>query len=281
MDGMLNQIIDLQAIEDQFSKLDKRVEDSIKHLDQEIDASVQKSLKLVKTFEDLEFAIKNAGSQNEFLSLIGKVETAEKAYAKQVAKTNDLLQKRYDTVEKIISKYEGLSNSSEQLAKSEKTIGEIRNRNNHPLSFEIKRHKITNYFKSLHFISFFRTFAKKSILNFKIMDTLVMDAPTQSNVRIVPNFARCTGTCAKPKTARVLDDAFFIALTKDILNGLKPKNANVRGKDLWDAVESGKISPDVVDDFEDAVFGQIMDERRNDPENGSVSREEIMKILDA
>ena len=54
------------------------------------------------------------------------------------------------------------------------------------------------------------------------MDTLVMDAPTQSNVRIAPNFAKRTGTYAKAKTARALDDAFFIALTKEIENGLKP-----------------------------------------------------------
>ena len=111
------------------------------------------------------------------------------------------------------------------------------------------------------------------------MDTLIMDAPTLSNVRIVPNFARRTGTNAKPKTERVLDDAFFKALTREIENGMKPQNANIRGKDLWEAVESGNISPDVVDDFEDAVFGQMMEERRNEEDNESVSEEEIMNFL--
>ena len=109
------------------------------------------------------------------------------------------------------------------------------------------------------------------------MDTLVMEPATKSNVRVMPNFSRA-GTFAKPtKTARVLDDAFFIALTKEIENGLKPQNANVRGKDLWEAVESGNISPDVVDDFEDAVFGQMIIEGST---GEYVSREEVMKILD-
>jgi len=91
------------------------------------------------------------------------------------------------------------------------------------------------------------------------------------NKRYMPKFAKA------PKTARNLDDAFFIALTEEIENGLKPQNANVRGEDLWEAVESGNISPDVVDDFEDAVLGQMMIEGST---GEYVSREEVMKILD-
>ena len=110
------------------------------------------------------------------------------------------------------------------------------------------------------------------------MDTLVIDPTTKSNVRVMPNFSRA-GTFAKPKSEKVLDDAFSIALTKEIENGLKPQNANVRGKDLWEAVESGNISPDVVDDFEDAVFGQMMEESRKNDDGVRVSREQVMKSL--
>jgi len=90
---------------------------------------------------------------------------------------------------------------------------------------------------------------------------------------------RRTKTFIKPKASRVLDDTFFIALTKEIENGLKPQNANVSGKALWDAVESGNISADVVEDFEDAVFGQILEKAINEDDGERVSREQIMKTL--
>ena len=108
-----------------------------------------------------------------------------------------------------------------------------------------------------------------------------MDTAVKSSPRVTPNFARHAEAYSKPKTARVLDDAFFIALTKDFIEGTKtPANCGLTRKEVLAAIDSGRISPDVVDDFEDALFFLIMQEDLNDPENvGSVSEDEIMKAL--
>ena len=88
--------------------------------------------------------------------------------------------------------------------------------------------------------------------------------------------ATCTtrriGTFAKPKVEKVLD-TYYISLTKQIEAGLKP---SLSFEKVEEALASGSVSHDVIDDLEDAMFGAIMEERRT---GEYVSREEIMKIL--
>ena len=102
------------------------------------------------------------------------------------------------------------------------------------------------------------------------METLVMEPTTKSNVRVTPNFSR-TGTFAKPL------DAYFISLTKQVLAGRKP---SLKFEEVEEALASGKVSLDVIDDLEDAMFGAIMVESLSDDDDEYVSEEEIMKILD-
>jgi hypothetical protein len=76
------------------------------------------------------------------------------------------------------------------------------------------------------------------------------------------------------KTARVLD-AHYISLTKQILAGMKP---SLKFEEVEDALASGRVSSNVIDDLEDAMFGAIMIERSDD-DNESVSIDEIFKVL--
>ena len=72
-------------------------------------------------------------------------------------------------------------------------------------------------------------------------------------------------------------DGYFISLTKQILAGQKP---SLSFEEVEAALASGSVSPDVIDDLEDAMFGAIMDESIND-ENDSelVSLEEVQNFL--
>ena len=106
------------------------------------------------------------------------------------------------------------------------------------------------------------------ILKFIFMEAAVLDRP---NVRVKPNFISRTVT----KTSRYLD-AHFISLTKQVEAGLKP---SISFEKVEDALASGSVSPEVIDDLEDAMFGRIMEERRSDESNESVSLEEVLEIL--
>ena len=102
------------------------------------------------------------------------------------------------------------------------------------------------------------------------MDTLVMEATAKSNVSV-----RRTLPVVKPKTAKILDE-YYISLTKQIEAGLKP---SISFEKVEEALASGSVSPDVIDDMEDAMFGQILVEELDDDDE-YVSEDEIMKILD-
>ena len=106
------------------------------------------------------------------------------------------------------------------------------------------------------------------------MDTLVIESPSKSDVRVIPNFERSPITFAKTKTERVLD-AHYKALTNQILSGHKP---SLNFEMVEEALAAGRVSKDVINDMEDAMFGLIMTENLDDDEY--VSEEEIMKILD-
>jgi hypothetical protein len=73
-------------------------------------------------------------------------------------------------------------------------------------------------------------------------------------------------------------DAYFISLTKQIEAGLKPSLSFEMAED---ALASGRVSPDVIDGLEDAMFGVIMEERLGEDEdaNESVSEEDVMSFL--
>ena len=75
-----------------------------------------------------------------------------------------------------------------------------------------------------------------------------------------------------PEAERV-SDAYFISLTKQIEAGLKP---SLSFEEVEEALASGSVSPNVIDDLEDAMFGAIMEKSLNDER---VSREQIMKSL--
>jgi hypothetical protein len=106
-------------------------------------------------------------------------------------------------------------------------------------------------------------FAVSNKLNFFLMETAVMPR------------ARRSSTFAKPKTARDLD-AHFISLTNQIIAGKKP---SLCFEQVEEALASGKVSPDVIDDLEDAMFGQIMEESRKNDDGVRVSRERITTLL--
>jgi len=91
----------------------------------------------------------------------------------------------------------------------------------------------------------------------------------------MPGFARHAKTYAKPKIAKELDNDFFISLTKEIHEGLK--TPSVSRKEVLAAIESGRISPGVVEDLEDALLGCIIEERLKDSE--SVSPDEVLSFL--
>ena len=85
-------------------------------------------------------------------------------------------------------------------------------------------------------------------------------------------------TLTKAVNPRYLDDAYFISLTEQINEGFKP---SVSFDDVTKALASGSVSPAVIEDLEDTMFGAIMEESlNNESDSESVSFEEIMKILD-
>ena len=77
----------------------------------------------------------------------------------------------------------------------------------------------------------------------------------------------------RPKPEKLLDNAFFIAQTQDILNGKQP---TISRKEILQALAFGSVSDEIVDDLEDAILLKMMQEGDNE----LVSEEEIMKILD-
>jgi len=85
-------------------------------------------------------------------------------------------------------------------------------------------------------------------------------------------FARHPETYANPEPEKVLD-AHFIALTQQILDGQKP---SLSFEKVEKALATDCVSPDVIDDLEDAMFGLIMEEAYN---SKRVSREQIMQSL--
>jgi len=101
------------------------------------------------------------------------------------------------------------------------------------------------------------------------MNTVVKTSPF-----VIPNFARRAETYIAPKTARDLDNDFFILLTKEINEGLR--TPSVSRKEVLTAIASGRISPEVVEDLEDALLGVIMEERLQEP---SESMDDVMEFL--
>jgi len=101
-----------------------------------------------------------------------------------------------------------------------------------------------------------------------------MEALVIESRRVKPNFAKRTHTYAKPE--KVLDDAFFIAMNNELIAGKKPDEFGVTRKEVLDAVDSGRISPEVVADLEDALLYLLMEERTNEP---SESMEDVMEFL--
>jgi len=97
---------------------------------------------------------------------------------------------------------------------------------------------------------------------------------TGMETAVVTTRARRIKTFTKPKTARVLD-AYFISLTKQIEAGLKP---SLNFEEVEKALASGSVSPDVIDDLEDAMFGVIMTES-SDNNNESVGMDEVFEVL--
>ena len=65
----------------------------------------------------------------------------------------------------------------------------------------------------------------------------------------------------KSLNAQDLGDAYFISLTKQIIEGHKP---SVCFEKVEEALASGSVSPEVIEDLEDAMFGAIMEESLND-----------------
>ena len=111
------------------------------------------------------------------------------------------------------------------------------------------------------------------VLSIKIlpkMDTAVNILPG-----VVTNFTRHAETYAKLESARVLDNDFFISLSKEIREGLR--KPGVSRKEVLNAIASGRISPDVVEELEDAILGVWMEESMKEP--GFVSEDEIMEVL--
>ena len=104
------------------------------------------------------------------------------------------------------------------------------------------------------------------------METVVIPSSVTPFITYSPKRER---TAIKPETERILD-AYFISLTKQIEAGLKP---SISFEKVEEALASGSVSPDVIDDMEDAMFGQIMVEDLDDDEY--VSEEEVMEILSA
>ena len=101
------------------------------------------------------------------------------------------------------------------------------------------------------------------------MDTVATTSPL-----VMPNLARRSETYTNPKTARNLDNDFFISLTKEINEGLR--TPHVSRKEVLQAIASGKIRPDVVEDLEDALFGVIMEEAIQEPNE---SMDDVMEFL--
>ena len=71
-----------------------------------------------------------------------------------------------------------------------------------------------------------------------------------------------------------LGDAYFIALIEEIKAGLK--TPDVSHKEVLKAVASGNVSPDVVEELEDAILVSSMEEGLN---SESVSLDEVMSFL--
>jgi len=101
-----------------------------------------------------------------------------------------------------------------------------------------------------------------------------METAAVSATRDTPNFVSSGKTFAKPKTARVLDNDFFISLTKEIQNGLK--TPPISRKEVLAVIKSGNINPEVVEELEDAILGQMIDEGLK---GEYISEEEFFKFL--
>jgi len=98
------------------------------------------------------------------------------------------------------------------------------------------------------------------------MDTLV-ESP-----RVMPNLSGNVMSYTQPKTVGVLDE-HFISLTQQVLDGQKP---SLSFDKVESSLASGSVSPEVINDLEDAMFGAILQEAYN---SRRVSREQIMQSL--
>jgi len=91
---------------------------------------------------------------------------------------------------------------------------------------------------------------------------------------VIPARPGRTETFIRRKTATVLDNDFFISLAGEIRDGLK--TPCVSRAEVLAAIASGNISPDVVEDLEDAILGQLMEEAHK---SESVTMDEVFKVL--
>jgi len=87
-----------------------------------------------------------------------------------------------------------------------------------------------------------------------------------------------TTTHSKPKRTQtpakpLLDDAYFVLLIEEVRAGLPPSASR---KEVLRAIESGNISPDIVEELEDAILVSLIEESLNDE---SVSLDEVMEVL--
>jgi len=72
----------------------------------------------------------------------------------------------------------------------------------------------------------------------------------------------------------LLGNVHFLSLIEEVRAGLPPSASR---KEVLRAIASGNISPDIVEELEDAILVSLIEECRNSP---IISREEVMKILD-
>ena len=93
---------------------------------------------------------------------------------------------------------------------------------------------------------------------------------TNTATHSVSHTPKRTQTPAKP----LLGDVHFLSLIEEVRSGLPPSASR---KDVLRAIASGNVSPDIVEELEDAILISLIEERRNSP---IISREEVMKILD-
>ena len=115
------------------------------------------------------------------------------------------------------------------------------------------------------------------------MEALVIEPRTKSDARFLRSVSKRIGAEIIEPVDLLVDRAMRRLKEEDLLDPNVSESA-VR-KALKDFAVKRRFSAHVigVDDFleeyEDTVFGRMMKEAMNDPENGIVSEEEIMEAL--